>query len=169
MKKLVETPCKNPDIKRAFLFACNTGLRFSDVKALTWGDLKDGRIHFRQKKTLGFEYMPLNERALSIIAQCRKENELPLPEKPIFNIPDKSHISFKLKPWFKAAGVSKNITFHCSRHTFATSLLTAGTDLYTTSKLLGHRNISTTAIYAKIVDEKKLKAVNSLPQIGVLA
>ena len=167
--KLAQTPCSSPDVKRAFLFACHTGLRFSDVKALTWGDIKDGRAHFRQKKTLGFEYLPLNESALSIIAQSRKENELPLAEKPVFNIPDKSHISAKLRPWLTAAGISKEITFHCSRHTFATSLLTAGTDLYTTSKLLGHRNISSTAIYAKIVDEKKLKAVNSLPQIGVLA
>jgi len=168
IKKLAETPCKNPDIKRAFLFACFTGLRFSDVKALTWGDIKDGKLHFRQRKTQGFEYVPLNETALSILSQCRGDNEIPLAEKPVFSIPDKSHISGKLKPWITAAGITKKISFHCSRHTFATSLLTAGTDLYTTSKLLGHKSIASTAIYAKIVDEKKLKAVNSLPQVEVM-
>jgi integrase len=166
---LAETPCTNStDVKRAFLFACYTGLRYSDIKAITWGDIKDGKLHFRQKKTSGFEYMPLNETALSILSQCRGKNELPFPEKPVFNIPDKNHLSNKLKPWIKAAGIKKKISFHCSRHTFATMLLTSGTDLYTTSKLLGHKSIASTAIYAKIVDEKKLMAVNGLPQVEVV-
>lgn len=165
LQKLAETPCKNPEVKRAFLFACYTGLRFSDVKSLTWGDIKEGKIHFRQKKTQGYEYLPLNATALNILNQCRLENEFPLPEKNVFNIPDKSHINEKMKDWIKKSEIKKRITFHCSRHTFATSLLTSGTDLYTTSKLLGHKSISSTAIYAKIVDEKKSTAVDNLPQL----
>lgn len=169
IKSLNDTPIKSQVVKRAFLFACYTGLRFTDVRELTWGEIKSGKIHFRQNKTRGFEYLPLNETALDILSQCRGENELPLPDKPVFvNLPDKSHISSKLNPWIKAAKIKKRITFHCSRHTFATSLLTAGVDLYTVSKLLGHKSIASTAIYAKIVDEKKLKAVNSLPQLQVM-
>jgi hypothetical protein len=57
------------------------------------------------------------------------------------------------------------ITFHTSRHTFATMMLTLGADLYTTSKLLGHANVKTTQIYAKIVDSKKVEAVNLVDNV----
>ena len=70
-----------------------------------------------------------------------------------------------LKEWVKEAGITKNITFHCARHTNATLMLTYGADLYTVSHLLGHTSIKTTQIYAKIVDENKLKAVNLIPKI----
>ena len=63
------------------------------------------------------------------------------------------------KEWAKAAGIKKNISFHTARHTFATMMLTLGADIYTTSKLLGHSRISTTEIYAKIVDKKKDEAM----------
>jgi integrase len=167
--KLAATPNPNhPDVKRAFLFACFTGLRYSDLQALTWGDVKEGKIHFRQKKTEGFEYIPLNQTALQILAQCRGVNEVPFSEKLIFDLPGKGHLSKCVLPWVKAAGITKHITFHCSRHTFATSLLTAGADLYTTSKLLGHKSISSTAIYAKIVDEVKKNAVDALGAVEVV-
>jgi|WetSurMetagenome_2_1015567.scaffolds.fasta_scaffold06003_6 integrase len=168
VQKLAETPCQNPGIKLAFLFGCFTGLRHSDIRAITWGDIKDGKIHFRQRKTQGFEYLPLNDTALAIIEKCKGKNELPLPDNRVFKLPHFSHINEILKPWITKAGIKKRITFHCSRHTFATSLLTAGTDLYTVSKLLGHKSIASTAIYAKIIDEKKLSAVNSLPQVEVV-
>ena len=166
LRILSETPCNIPDIKRAFLFACYTGLRHSDIRALKWGAIKDGKIHYRQKKTQGFEYMPLNETARSLLAQCRGENEIPFPDKAVFNIPDTNHIGAKLKPWIAAAGIKKNISFHCSRHTFATSLLTSGADLYTTSKLLGHKSISSTQVYAKVIDQKKMSAVNGMEQLA---
>lgn len=166
VSKLGAAPClKYPDTKKAFLFGCYTGLRYSDIKALSWGDIKGDKIHFRQRKTNGFEYMPLSKMALLILAQCRGENEFPMPEKPVFNIVGKSHISKYLKPWVKAAGITKKITFHCSRHTFATSLLTAGTDIYRVSNLLGHRSLHSTAIYAKVIDQKKIDAVNSIPEM----
>ena len=65
-----------------------------------------------------------------------------------------------MKAWAALAGIKKNVTFHVARHTFGTMELTAGADLYTTSKLLGHTNVKTTQIYAKIVDKKKTEAVN---------
>ncbi|WP_290389562.1 tyrosine-type recombinase/integrase [uncultured Bacteroides sp.] len=61
--------------------------------------------------------------------------------------------------------LAQPITFHVSRHTFATLMLTLDVDLYTTSKLLGHKNIATTQIYAKIIDQKKDDAVNRVDEI----
>lgn len=68
-----------------------------------------------------------------------------------------------LKRWAKHVGINKNITFHCSRHSFATLAINSGVDLYVVSKLLGHTNIQTTQVYAKIVDESKNKAIDLLP------
>ena len=76
-----------------------------------------------------------------------------------------SVINSGLKRWAKAAEIDKNISFHTARHTFATMLLTLDVDLYTVSKLLGHKDIKTTQIYAKIIDKKKQDAVNKIPQL----
>ena len=71
----------------------------------------------------------------------------------------------RLKEWGVESGVGKEITFHASRHTFATLALTYGADIYTVSKLLGHHSIKTTQIYAEVVDEKKVKAVDLIPEV----
>lgn len=63
------------------------------------------------------------------------------------------------------AGIHKDITFHCGRHTFAVMMLDLGTDIYTVSKLLGHRELSTTQIYAKVLDKNKQAAVAKIPDI----
>lgn len=60
------------------------------------------------------------------------------------------------------AGITKHVTFHCARHTYATLQLTLGTDIYTVSKLLGHRHLKTTEIYAKVIDERKQQAANKI-------
>lgn len=80
-------------------------------------------------------------------------------------MPTEPAMNRALKTWVKRAGIEKNITLHTARHTFATSLLTKGADLYTVSKLLGHSEVATTQIYAKIIDEKKVEAVNLLNNI----
>ena len=89
---------------------------------------------------------------------------LPKPKgitTPFFDIPTtQTVIGRALRKWAEAAGVEKHISFHCSRHTFGTMMLTLGADLFTTSKLMGHTNIQTTEIYAKIVDKKKEEAIN---------
>jgi site-specific recombinase XerD len=73
-----------------------------------------------------------------------------------------AHKNLELKQWVRKAGINKDITFHCFRHTFATLQLSLGTDIYTISKMLGHRDIKTTAIYAKIMDENKRAAANRI-------
>ena len=70
-----------------------------------------------------------------------------------------SNIERNLTKWMQNAKITKHITYHCSRHSFATMMLTLGADIYTTSKLLGHANVNTTSIYAKIVDQKKIETV----------
>ena len=78
-----------------------------------------------------------------------------------------AHFNEKLKHWVKTAGIEKHITFHCARHTYATLQIANNTDLYTVSKLLGHTDIKTTQIYAKIMDKNKRKAVDNMPDIGL--
>ena len=167
IKKLNSTPCKYSENKRAFLFACYTGMRYSDIVKLTWGNFKDGQLQFRQKKTKGFEYIPLSETALKFINNT-PSNILYMPDELIFKIPNRMALIRDLKKWAKSAKINKNLTFHVARHTFATLAITSGVDLYTVSKILGHRSISTTQIYAKIIDEKKRLAVNILPKIEVI-
>lgn len=164
LEKLGKTDCQIKDVKKAFLFSCFTGLRFSDVKSLTWGDIKENQIRIRQQKTKEFIYIPLSSTAKSILLQNGNHNT---EEEKIFNFPNKWFTNEILKRWFKIAEIKKNAHFHMARHSFATLNLTEGNDLYTVSKLLGHRHISTTEIYAKIIDKKKDEAISKLPTIEV--
>lgn len=161
LNTLVETPCDRPIMKNAALFSALTGLRHSDIQKLKWKEIqKKGdqyRINFTQKKTKGVEYMPISEQAYQLCGEPRN------PELLVFeDLPDPSWISKPLERWIKSAGITRHITFHCFRHTFATLQLTNGTDIYTVSKMLGHTNVKTTQIYAKVVDEKKEKAANTI-------
>ena len=158
---LVNTECDKPIIKQGALFSLLTGLRHCDVKKLRWGELqKIGdkyRLNFTQQKTKGVEYMPISEQAYKLCGEPKQ------PEQFVFaDLPDITKISPSLKKWIKAAGIHRNITFHCFRHTFATLQLTHGTDIYTVSKMLGHTDIKTTQIYAHIVDQKKEAAANAI-------
>lgn len=164
VRKLAKTECEYPQIKAAFLFSCLTGLRRSDVLRLTWGDIhKQGdftRIIFRQKKTSGQEYLDISPQAAELMG------ERGLPDEHVFtDIHSPSCTNNTLKLWVARAGINKTITFHCARHTFATLMLDIGTDIYTVSKLLGHRDLSTTQIYAKVMDKNKQAAVASIPTI----
>ena len=100
--------------------------------------------------------MQISDEAWDIIAHKRRtENVFP-------RLGTESGMNMALKAWASRSGVTKNVSFHVSRHTFATLSLEAGADLYTVSKLLGHTDIATTQIYAKIVDKKRQEAVNKL-------
>jgi site-specific recombinase XerD len=164
LKILAKTESDRPEIKRAFLFSCYTGLRLSDVQKLTWESVQGDKLDFRQQKTSGFEYLPLNQTAQELIFSKGKKI-LGMPESKVFNLPSQQTITLALKRWTEKAEISKKVTFHTARHTFATVALTQGVDLYTVSKLLGHTDIKNTQIYAKIVDEKKRTAINMMPKI----
>lgn len=159
---LVKTDCNNPLLKRAALFSALTGLRFSDIQKLVWSEVeyieKQGYfIHYKQKKTKGIEVLPISEQAYSLMGE-RKESNSKVFEGLTYSAYSNKH----LYQWIGAAGISKDITFHCFRHTFATLQLSKGTDIYTVSKMLGHRELKTTQIYAKIIDQTKREAANKI-------
>lgn len=161
LNKLAATPCDSPILKRAALFSALTGLRHSDIKQLKWKDLVKDQEHYRilftQQKTKGVEYMPISDQAYQL---CGERGDY---DRLIFEgLQDPSWISRPVARWIEAAGITKHITFHCFRHTYATLQLTSGTDIYTVSKMLGHKKVTTTQIYAKIVDEKKEAAANAI-------
>ena len=158
---LAETPCDRSILKRAALFSALTGVRHCDIQKLKWKEIQvvgeQVRLNFTQQKTKGVEYMPISEQAYQLCGEPGK------PEQLVFDdLPDPSWISGPLKRWIKSAGITRNITFHCFRHTYATLQLAGGTDIYTVSKMLGHTNVKTTQIYAKVVDEKKQKATKAI-------
>lgn len=164
VKTLAQTECEYPNIKRAFLFSCLTGLRRSDVLRLTWGDIHKQddytRIIFTQKKTGGLEYLDISAQAAGLLGERGKPNE-----NVFTDIHSPSCTNEAIKRWVLRAGIQKEITFHCARHTFAVMMLDLGTDIYTVSKLLGHRELSTTQRYAKVLDKNKQAAVSKIPDI----
>lgn len=162
LKMLFESKCKYPEVKRLFLFMCLTGLRYSDAVSIKSSNIySDGQnnkmLKLQQIKTKARQVLPITEQAYSLIKSdlCRKEN--------VFDgINYSSNLNSKLQNWISSAGIEKRITFHSARHTFATMNITAGTDIYTVSKLLGHKSVKTTEIYAKIIDNTKIAAVRKL-------
>jgi len=162
LNSLVKAECKNPILKNAALFSALTGLRFSDIEKLVWGELEYIKgngyfIQFKQKKTKGVEMMPISEQAFGLLGK-RKE-----PTDKVFEgLSYSAYHNKNLYLWIGAAGITKDITFHCFRHTFATLQLSKGTDIYTVSKMLGHRELKTTQIYAKIIDKTKREAADKI-------
>jgi len=163
VRKLAAAPCKNEVTKRAFLFGCLTGMRNSDIRAITWGDVHDQdgytRIIFRQRKTHGQEYLDINSQAAALMGERGK------PGDPVFPLLSWDGVRKQLIAWGKLAKINKHVTFHVSRHTFAVMMLELGTDIYTVSKLLGHRELSTTQVYAKVLDKAKREAVDKMPDL----
>ena len=165
LKKLVDTPCEYPGVKTTFLFSCLTGLRRSDILKLTWGEVHQQgdftRLIFKQKKTGGQEYLDINKQAADLMGERGK------PEEAVFSgyLPTMDCTNKAIQAWVLRAGIDKKITFHCGRHTFAVMMLDLGADIYTVSKLLGHRMLNTTQIYAKVLDKSKQEAVSKIPDI----
>ncbi len=166
IKTLIATDCPNELVKHAYLFSCYCGLRLSDVYALKWGDLsKDGeqwRVSVIMQKTTTPIFLPLSFQAIKWLPERK---DLDDNARVFDGLISEPCINLVLAKWTKAAGITKKITYHTSRHSFATMMLTLGADLYVTSKLLGHSNVKTTQIYAKIVDSKKIEAVNLVDNV----
>ncbi len=165
LNRLAKTETGSPISKQTFMFCCFTGLRHSDMEALKWNDIKntaDGMmLHVASmQKTKQSVVVPLSEKALEWLPQ--RPADCKVDTKVFANVPTLGCANRALKHMAKRAGITKTISFHCSRHTFATMTLTAGGDLYTTSRLLGHTNIHSTEIYADVVMERRTQAVNLL-------
>lgn len=164
VRAMAATECKYPILRRAFLFSCLTGLRKSDIEKMKWSEVRQQgdftRIVFKQKKTGGQEYIDINPQAVVFMGERGK------PDAHVFpNFSYSSYYLMELKRWAVRAGITKDITFHSGRHTFAVMMLDLGADIYTVQKLLGHKEIHTTQIYAKVMDKKKQEAAMLIPPI----
>lgn len=158
LRRMIATMDNTKAIHRAFIFACLTGLRFSDIIRLRYEDIVDGVITLRQQKTNEVVYIPLTDDASRLIEPLTQTG-------PVFGVFAASTTTYNIKHWALKAGVTKRVSMHTARHTFAVLLLTKGVDIYTVSRLLGHRNVKTTQIYADIVDETRKEAIKKLPKL----
>lgn len=166
LTQLAKTPCKCERTKRISLFSALTGLRHCDIKKLTWGELEFIEnigyfIKYDQQKTKGVEMLPISEQAYNLMNGQTNPNQMP-QESNVFEGVKYTNTRYNFIKWFAASKIQKKITFHCLRHTYSTLQLQAGTDIYTVSKMLGHKDLKTTQIYAKIVDETKRTAANKI-------
>jgi integrase len=184
--KLAATPCPiKQQFKQAYFFACFTGLRWSDTNGLKWSNIveryfdgkKEWFIHFQQQKTESLEYFPLSDQAVDILRARKQESEgtddgdYIFPEVKETDSKNKlvqARVNYALKKWAKTAGLDHTrMRFHTGRHSYATNLLELTGELYTVSKLLGHKSIQTTQIYAQVRDSVKYAAVKTLPRIDL--
>ncbi len=171
LKALNRAACSNEMVKQAFFFGCFTGLRISDIEALTWEkvSLVDGvpYIRFQQIKTGQYENYPLTADAVKVLQAVREIHAEYAPDgsDKVFILPSRPRLGQVLHVWGLSAGLPFRLHFHVSRHTFATMAITAGVDHYTVSKLLGHTDIGTTQRYIRLVDSKRLEAVQALPSV----
>ncbi len=118
LKILDNTECHNNEIKKAFLFSCWTGLRMSDVIKLTWKEIQDNKINFRQKKTKRLEYLTIGETAIKYLYQNVNRDEINLDDK-VFKLGEGKAINRNLRKWVETTSITKYVTFHTARHTFA--------------------------------------------------
>ena len=166
IKKLVDVPSpeKYNNIRGAFLFSCFSGLRYSDIQQLRWEHIKEYRegvvIEKKLQKTQNMLNLPLGKRAISFLPERKGDKD------SVFKLPKSmATVEMYIKLWSEFAKIDKHVTFHTARHTFAVSILTCGGDIYTLSKLLGHKKITTTQIYADILEETKKNTMNLLDTI----
>lgn len=159
LQDLAATPCVSNTLKNASLFSCLTGLRFGDIRDLTWDKIEiypDGGhcLRLTTEKTKTSTTLPITEEALALCGTKGKGQ--------VFKGLTYALVQKELQGWLEDAGIDKHITFHCFRHTNATLLLSSGTDIYTVSKMLTHRNVTTTQIYTEVMDKDKREAAERL-------
>ena len=159
VKQLAATPCRIPVLKQASLFACMTGLRISDILKLQWSDFEMGPdqgyyIRICTEKTETESTLPISHEALELCGEWGKGL--------VFKGLPRAMTHHPLKQWIAEAGIRKKITFHCVRHSYAVIQISLGTDIYTVSKMLTHKNVTTTQIYADLVNSKKRETANKI-------
>lgn len=166
VQSLANSECKYPVLKRAFLFSCLSGLRWSDINTLLWSEVRDEgdvtKVNFRQEKTDGVEYLYISKQARELLGERQDQQD-----RVFRGLKYGMTYNTEIIRWCNRAGVPKHITFHSARHTNAVLLLENGADIYTVSKRLGHRELRTTQIYAKIVDSKMKEAAEIIPELNI--
>lgn len=160
---------ENPNIRRAFIFCLYCGLRYCDVKDLTFKDVDYANrlLKFEQNKTKGHSansgvIIPLNDGILKLIGEPSNPNNR---DEAIFPLPSYEMCLKALKRWVKRAGINKHISWHCARHSFAVNILNNGANIKTVASLLGHSGLKHTEKYTRAVDKLKEDAINSLPEL----
>lgn len=161
LQQLSKTTCSLPSLKRMAFFSVMTGLRFSDIANLQWQNIYQDKsqgyyIKLKEQKTGNIQNHFIPDNAYSILI---KEDTT---EGKVFQNIKYTQVTRPLKEWLEAAGIKKKISFHNFRHTYATLQLSKGTDIYTLSKMLGHKNVTTTQIYGKVMDKQKIEASKKL-------
>jgi len=166
---LAQTECRYQVLKRAFLFSCATGMRWCDIHRLTWSEIETfnshKRIIFDQAKlshgdAKSLQYLDIPKSAESLLGSPKA------PHERVFKgLKYSSYINVELLRWALAAGISKHVTFHAGRHTFAVIQLSRGVDIYSVSRLLGHSELKTTEIYADIIEQRRMEAMLTFPDI----
>lgn len=173
LQKLFSTPYdrENPVIRRAFAMTCFSGIRFCDLKVLSYGDIdyENKMISFRQRKTEGHSrrsgvVIPLNDTLLAIIGE---KPEDATDETVIFDLPSIDYCIRYVKAWTNAVGIDKHITWHSGRHSFGTQLLNNGANVKVVADLLGHSSLKYVEVYVRAVDKLKKEALDSLPKIEI--
>lgn len=160
---------ENPNIRRAFIFSLYCGLRWCDVKDLTFSNVDYGnkQLRFEQTKTKGHSVnsgviIPLNDGLLGLIGEPTGSQT---KQSLLFPLPSSTMCLKALKRWVKRAGINKHITWHCARHSFAVNILNNGANIKTVASLLGHSGLKHTEKYTRAVDKLKEDAINSLPKL----
>ena len=159
IQTLNSTFCKQEQVKKAFLFSCLTGLRFSDTKDLKWKQIDCGQLDIIQKKTKERLILNIHRDAVFLMGKPKSPDDL------VFKLPSLVCCLQHLKTWVEDAGIEKHITWHCSRHSFASTLILKNENITTVSKLLGHKSIYQTENYIRVAEMSKVTAINNLPSI----
>ena len=161
---------ENPEIRRAFAMTCLTGIRRCDIVRLKYSDVDYSNrvLRFRQTKTEGHSSKsgvttPLNDALLELIGTKPDD----ATDDYIFHLPSDTMCLKALRHWTKKAGITKHITWHCGRHSFATALLSNGSNIKVVSSLLGHSTLRFTEVYVRAVDKLKEEAINSMPTLDL--
>ncbi len=173
MQQLIATHYQreNPNIRRAFIFCLYTGMRYCDVKDLTFAsiDYANKMLKFEQNKTKGHSansgvVIPLNDGLLKLIGEPTTPNNR---AELVFPLPSYEMCLKAVKRWVKRAGINKHISWHCARHSFAVNILNNGANIKTVASLLGHSGLQCTEKYTRAVDSLKQEAINSLPTLNI--
>jgi integrase len=159
IKKLLKLKTEYLNIKNAFIVSCFTGLRLGDIRSLKSQHIQEDHIVIEQNKTSEVVHIPIHDTISQLLSIKAKSTS---PRTNLFNLPDTKIINKRIGQMLSSLEINKHITFHCARHTFATLCLSSDVDIYTVSQLLGHKDLKTTQIYAKIIDTKRSAAIKKL-------